>query len=46
MRVKALKKRCTNLLYKLMEADIGNYFTEVRSEKDRNFPLTFCLPYD
>jgi hypothetical protein len=29
-----------------VQAEIGNYFTEQRPEKDKNFPLTFFLPYD
>lgn len=29
-----------------MKADITNYFTFNRPEKDKNFPLTFVLPYD
>ena len=45
-RLKALKKRAKKLLQKLVLAEIGNYFTEVRPEKDKNFPLTFFLPYD
>lgn len=45
-RVEALKKRSTKLVHKLVEAEIGNYFTEVRPEKDKNFPLVFFLPYD
>jgi len=42
----ALKKRCKKLLHKLVQAEIGNYFTEDRPEKSKNFPLTFFLPYD
>ena len=45
-RVSALKKRSNKLLHKLVEAEIGNYFTEERPEKDKNFPLVFFLPYD
>jgi hypothetical protein len=45
-RVEALKKRSLKLLHKLVEAEIGNYFTEGRPEKDKNFPLTFFLPYN
>ena len=45
-RVIALKKRSKKLLHKLVQADITNYFTEDRPEKQKNFPLTFFLHYD
>jgi len=45
-RLKALKKRAKKLLHILVQAEIGNYFTEQRPEKDKNFPLTFFLPFD
>ena len=32
-------------MHKLVKAEIANYFTVNRPEKDKNFPLTFCLPY-
>jgi hypothetical protein len=44
--VKALKKRSKKLLHKLVQADIQNYFNADRPEKEKNFPLTFFLPYD
>lgn len=45
-RVNALQKRSTKLVHKLVEAEIENYFTSKRAEKDKNFPLVFFLPYD
>lgn len=45
IRNEALKKRSVHLLHKLVKAEIGNYFTVRRPEKDKNFPLTFYLPY-
>lgn len=45
-RIDALKKRSIKLVHKLVEAEIGNYFTERRPEKQKNFPLVFFLPYD
>lgn len=34
------------MLYKLVKAEIGKYFTVNRPEKDKNFPLTFVIPYE
>lgn len=45
-RLNALRKRSKKLLHKLVEAEIKNYFNADRPEKDKNFPLTFFLPYD
>jgi hypothetical protein len=45
-RLNALRKRSKKLLHKLVQAEIENYFNEERPEKNKNFPLTFFLPYD
>lgn len=45
-RVDALKKRSTRLVHMLVQAQIENYFTEERPEKDKNYPLVFFIPYD
>lgn len=47
-RLEDLRSRCDIYIHKLVKGEIGNFFVVKREfdEKNKNFPLTFVLPYE